>query len=79
MRIPMHPQGEGVQTWWKGGLYQVIYRKEATGGNWKSSRLECDTLSRTDWRSGRSHAQPIAASRFTMRHPEDQQGPDTLV
>jgi hypothetical protein len=70
--------GEGVQTWWEGGVYKIAYRKDAAG-RWKISRLEYDTLSRADWRSGRSYAQPIAASRFATRFPEDQQGPDALV
>jgi hypothetical protein len=72
-------QGEGVRTWWEGGLYRGTYRKEAADGNWKISRLEYDTLSRADWRSGRSYARPIAASCFSTRFPADQQGPDALV
>jgi carotenoid cleavage dioxygenase len=70
--------GEGVQTWWEGGVYKVAYRRDAAGG-WKISRLEYDTLSRADWRAGRSYAQPIAASRFATRYPADLQGPDDLV
>jgi hypothetical protein len=70
--------GEGVRTWWEGGVYRVAYCKDAAG-SWRISRLEYDTLSRADWRSGRSYAQPIAASRFAARFPQDQQGPDALV
>ena len=70
--------GEGVHTWWEGGVYKLNYRKDAAG-NWKIGRLEYDTLSRADWRVGRSYAKPIAAARFATRFPEDQQGPDTLV
>jgi hypothetical protein len=71
--------GEGVQTWWEGGVYKVAYRKEVADGSWKICRLEYDTLSRADYRSGRSYAQPISVSRFAMCSPEDQQGPDALV
>ena len=71
--------GEGVRTWWEGGVYNVSYRKDVADGRWKISRLEYDTLSRADYRSGRSYARPIAVSRFSTRFPEDQQGPDRLV
>jgi len=70
--------GEGVQTWWEGGLYRISYRKSAAGG-WQISRLEYDTLSRADFRAGRSYARPISVARLARRFPEDQQGPDTLV
>jgi hypothetical protein len=70
--------GEGVRTWWEGGVYRVDYRKDARG-NWKISRLEYDTLSRADYRSGKSYALPISVSRFATRFPADQQGPDDLV
>lgn len=70
--------GEGVQTWWEGGVYHVSYRKDAAG-RWQISRLEYDTLSRADYRSGRSYAQPISVARFSKRFPEDLQGPDALV
>ena len=70
--------GEGVRTWWEGGLYNVVYRKEAAG-TWKISRLTYDTLSRADYRPGRSYAQPISVERFARRFPEDRQGPDELV
>jgi hypothetical protein len=70
--------GEGVRTWWEGGVYRVSYRKDATG-RWKISRLEYDTLSRADYRSGRSYAEPIYVARYARCFPEDQQGPDGLV
>jgi hypothetical protein len=70
--------GEGVRTWWEGGVYRVSYRKDATG-LWKISRLEYDTLSRADHRPGRSYARPISGARFATCFPEDQQGPDNLV
>lgn len=71
--------GEGVQTWWEGGVYHVTYRKEVADGRWQISRLEYDTLSRADYRSGRTYARPISVSRLSRRFPEDQLGPDGLV
>ena len=70
--------GEGVWTWWEGGVYRVNYRKDVAG-RWKISRLEYDTLSRADYRSGKSYAQPISVSRFATRFPADPLGPDDLV
>jgi hypothetical protein len=70
--------GEGVRTWWEGGVYRVNYRKDVAG-HWKISRLEYDTLSRADYRSGKSYAQPISVLRFATRFPADQQGPDDLI
>ncbi len=70
--------GEGVQTWWEGGLYNVSYRKDAAGA-WKISRLAYETLSRADYRAGRSYARPISVERLSTRFPENQQGPDELV
>jgi hypothetical protein len=70
--------GEGVRTWWEGGIYDVSYRKDAAG-NWKISRLEYNTLSRADYRAGKNHAQPIVVARLAARFPADLQGPDVLV
>jgi hypothetical protein len=70
--------GEGVRTWWEGGLYRVSYRKDAAG-KWKIGRLEYDTLSRADYRTGKRYAQPITVARFERRFPDDAQGPDALV
>jgi len=70
--------GEGVRTWWEGGVYRVNYRKDAAG-HWKISRIEYDTLSRADYRSGKSYAQPISVSRLATRFPADPHGPDDLV
>lgn len=70
--------GEGVRTWWEGGVYGIRYRKGADG-RWQISRLEYNALSRADWRSGRSYALPIEASLFSARFPADQHGPDELV
>jgi hypothetical protein len=70
--------GEGVRTWWEGGVYRINYRKDAAG-QWKISRLEYDTLSCADYRPGKRYAQPISVPRFAMRFPADQQGPDDLL
>jgi SnoaL-like domain len=70
--------GEGVRTWWEGGVYRVNYRKDEAG-HWKITRLEYNTLSRADYRPGKSYAQPISLSRFAVRFPADQQGPDDLI
>jgi hypothetical protein len=70
--------GEGVRTWWEGGVYRVNYRKDAAG-HWKIRRMEYDTLSRADYRPGKSYAQPISVSRFATRFPADPQGPDDLI
>lgn len=70
--------GEGVRTWWEGGVYRVDYRKDAAG-RWRISRLEYDALSRADWRPGRSYAQPLAVAPFSARFPGDPLGPDELV
>jgi hypothetical protein len=58
--------GEGVRTWWEGGVYRVNYLKDEAG-HWKISRLEYDTLSRADYRPGKSYAQPISVPRFATR------------
>jgi hypothetical protein len=71
--------GEGVRTWWEGGAYHVAYRKDATDGRWRISRLEYRTLARADYRSGRSYAAPISVPRFSVRFPGDRLGPDDLV
>jgi hypothetical protein len=71
--------GEGVRTWWEGGVYRVTYRKDVAHGSWQVGRLEYDTLSRADYRPGRSYAAPISVAPLTARYPEDRQGPDSLV
>jgi len=70
--------GEGVRTWWEGGVYKVAYRKDVAG-NWKIGRLEYETLARADYRPGKRYAQPISVARMATRFPEDPQGPDALV
>ncbi|MEJ0005866.1 MAG: hypothetical protein WDM77_05625 [Steroidobacteraceae bacterium] len=32
--------GEGVWTWWEGGVYRVDYRRSAGDGRWQIRRLE---------------------------------------
>lgn len=54
--------GEGVQTWWEGGVYNVTYVKDAAKGCWMIRRLEYNTLSRADYRPGRSYATAMAQS-----------------
>lgn len=71
--------GEGVRTWWEGGVYRVNYRRDVAEGRWKISRLEYDTLSRADYRAGRSYARPISVAPFSTRFAQDQMGPDELV
>jgi hypothetical protein len=70
--------GEAVRTWWEGGVYRVDYKKDAAG-LWKIRRLEYDTLSRADYRPGKSYATPISVSRLATRFPADPLGPDELV
>ena len=52
--------GEGVRTWWEGGIYDVSYAKVADG-EWKIRRLEYKTLSRADYRAGRTYARAFTA------------------
>lgn len=71
--------GEGVRTWWEGGHYIVTFRKEVVDGRWMISRLEYKTLSRADYRAGRSYAKPIAVAPISTRYPDDRLGPDALL
>ena len=70
--------GEGVRTWWEGGVYKIAYGKDAAG-RWRIGRLEYDTLARADYRPGRSYAQAICVARLATRFPEDPHGPDDLA
>jgi hypothetical protein len=70
--------GEGVQTWWEGGVYELSYARDADGA-WKIKRLAYNTLSRADYRAGRSYAKPIVVPAFSARFPADTQGPDRLL
>ena len=51
--------GEGVRTWWEGGVYRINYKKDSAG-LWKMTRLEYNTLSRADYRPGKRYALPIS-------------------
>lgn len=53
-------QGEGVRAWWEGGVYDVSYARESVEDRWRIRRLEYRTLSRADYRSGRSWAKPLS-------------------
>lgn len=71
--------GEGVQTWWEGGAYELRFSRDARDGSWKISRLEYNTQVRANYRPGRSHASAIAAQPFFERYPQDPLGPDRLA
>jgi hypothetical protein len=71
--------GEGMQTWWEGGVYELSYVKDPKDGTWKITQLTYNTLSRADYRAGRSYAKPIVVSVFTTCFSEDGKGPDRLV
>jgi hypothetical protein len=53
--------GEGVRTWWEGGVYAASYVKDLAESRWRLERLEYKTLSRADYRAGRSYAKPMDA------------------
>jgi len=72
-------QGEGIQKWWEGGVYALSYIKDAGDGTWKIKRLEYKTLSRADFKPGRSYAKPISVCRFSKVYPDDPAGPDRLI
>ncbi|HEX6993103.1 MAG TPA: nuclear transport factor 2 family protein [Gammaproteobacteria bacterium] len=71
--------GDGVRTWWEGGVYRVSYRKDAVDGRWRIARLEYDTLARADYRPGRTYALPITVAPISTTYPQDPQGADALV
>ena len=72
-------QGEGIQKWWEGGIYDVSYVKDLKAGSWKIKRLEYKTLSRADYKPGMSYAKPISVQQFSKAYPGDPAGPDRLV
>lgn len=72
-------QGDGVETWWEGGEYHVTYRRATADERWRISRLEYRTMSRANYRSGRSHATAISEPTISRLYPEDPQGPDALI
>lgn len=72
-------QGEGIQKWWEGGVYELSYVKGIKEGSWKIQRLEYKTLSRADYKPGRSYAKEISIPQFAKVDPKDPVGPDRLV
>ncbi|MFC1495305.1 nuclear transport factor 2 family protein [Thermodesulfobacteriota bacterium] len=72
-------QGEGIVKWWEGGVYKISYVKDIKHGGWKIKRLEYKTLSRADYRPGKSYANPVSISEFSKVYPEEPAGPDKLV
>jgi len=72
-------QGEGIQKWWEGGVYDLSYVKDVKDGSWKIHKLEYKTLSRADYRPGRSYASPISVSQFSKLYPDEAAGPDRLI
>ena len=72
-------QGEGIQKWWEGGVYELSYVKDIKDGSWKIKRLEYKTLSRADYRPGRSYAKVISVPQFSKVYPKNLEGPDRLV
>lgn len=72
-------QGEGFQKWWEGGVYMVSYVKDIKKGSWKIKRLEYKSLSRADYKTGRSYAKSISVPQFSMVFPKDPAGPDRLI
>jgi hypothetical protein len=72
-------QGEGIMKWWEGGTYEVAYLKDIKDGKWKMKRLEYRTLSKADYKPGRSYAKPISVPSFSKVYPEDRTGPDKLM
>ena len=72
-------QGEGIRKWWEGGVYELSYVKEAIDGVWKIQRLDIVTLSRADYKPGRSYAKPISVSQFSKVYPHEPAGPDRLI
>ena len=71
-------QGEGIQRWWEGGVYELSYVKSVRDG-WKIKRLEYRTLSKANYKPGRSYATPISVPGFSKIYPADPAGPDRLV
>lgn len=72
-------QGEGINKWWEGGVYELSYVKDAREGNWRIKRLEYRALSRADYRPGRSYANPVYVNQFSKVYPQEPSGPDSLI
>jgi len=71
--------GGGVLKWCEAGVYQASYVKDPEKGSWKIKRLEYRVLAKTDYRPGRTYAQPVSVPLFTRTYPEDPSGPDRLI
>jgi hypothetical protein len=71
--------GEGIMKWWEGGSYEFILVKNEKDGSWKINRLEHWVLARTDYKPGRSQANPVAVAPFDKVYPEEPTGPDRLI
>lgn len=71
--------GDAVQAWWEGGVYHIAYRRDSVQSRWRIGRLEYETLSRADYRAGRTYALPITVPAIAKTYPEDGHGPDALV
>ncbi len=71
--------GGGMRTWWEGGVYNIGYRRDTVDGHWTISQLEYNTLSRADYRPGRTYAMPITVAAIATTYPADPKGPDALV
>jgi len=72
-------QGEGIMKWWEGGIYNISYVKDLKDGTWKIKRLEYMTLSKADYKPGRSYAKPIDIPTFSKVYPKEPAGPDKLL
>jgi len=71
--------GGGVLKWCEAGVYRASYVKDPKNGKWKIKRLEYQVLSKTDYRPGKTYAQPVSVPLFTRTYPEDPSGPDRLI
>ena len=71
-------QGDGVMKWWEGGVYNAAYVKDAKSNSWKIKSLEYRTLTKADYKPGRSYAKPVDLPLFSKMYPEDPAGPDKL-
>ncbi len=72
-------QGEGILKWCEGGCYEIAYARDTQSEGWKISRLEHRVVSGTDYRPGRTHAEPVSVPRFATTYPENPSGPDSLI
>jgi len=65
--------------WCESGVYDFAYRKDAKDGAWKIHKLEHRVLSATDYRPGKSSANPVSIPLFAKTYPENPSGPDRLL